>query len=204
MSDDIPKDTSSDAKEELEYDEKVDIVVYQRYKKYQRREMLFFALLPLLSWAFNVIDAGFFLTLPIVSFLLGLPFILAIHIGYLYTFRNKIILPLRKRLSLPRKLISSWSNRLIYVTLGSLDILLKCLPVAGFLEPLSLSILIIANTHLSYRYHTWQYRRETSNKGLLIIEKIIVFGFFGFAFACITSMCVALYVIASQIEKHFL
>ena len=112
-------------RKELDYDEKVDIVVYERYKTYQRRDMLIFAGLPLLSWAFNVVDAGLFLTIPVISFLLGLPFILLIHIGYIYTFRSKIILPLRERLSLPRRMISSWSNRLIYVTLGSLDIILK-------------------------------------------------------------------------------
>lgn len=191
-------------REELDYDQKVDIVVYERYKTYQRRDMLIFAGLPLLSWAFNVVDAGLFLTIPVISFLLGLPFILFIHIGYIYTFRSKIILPLRERLSLPRRMISSWSNRLIYVTLGSLDIILKCIPVAGFLEPLSLSVLIIANTHLSYRYHIWQYRRETNNQGLLFTEKLVLFGFLGVAGTCISSMCVGLYFIGTKIEQYFM
>ena len=205
MNDDTQKTKQrSQNREELDYDKKVDIVVYERYKTYQRRDMLIFAGLPLLSWAFNVVDAGLFFTIPIISFLLGLPFILLIHIGYIYTFRSKIILPLRERLSLSRRMISSWSNRLIYVTLGSLDIILKCIPVAGFLEPLSLSVLIIANTHLSYRYHIWQYRRETNNQGLLFIEKLILFGFLGVAGTCISGMCVGLYFIGTKIEQYFM
>ena len=85
-----------------------------------------------------------------------------------------------------------------------MDIILKCLPIAGFLEPLSLSILIIANTHLSYRYHIWQYRRETNGKGLLFVEKIVLFGFLGIAGTCVSGMCVGLYLIGTKIEQYFL
>ena len=185
-------------------DETVKIVVYERYKSYQRKEMLIFACLPLLGWVFNIIDVGCFFAIPVVGFLLGLPFILFIHIGYLYTFRNKIILPLQKRLSLPRKLITSWSNRLLYITLGSLDIAMKFVPFGRFVEPLSLSFLIIANTFLAYRYYKWQYEREINNQDLLLIEKGIVFGFFCIAFLCIAIMCTALYFIGERIENYFM
>ena len=185
-------------------DEKIGVVVSQRFQAYCRRDMLLFAFLPLISWMFHIIDTGFFLTIPVVSFLLGVPFIICIHIGYIYTFRNKIIRPLRQRFSLQRKLITTWSNRLIYIALGSLDIILKCWSLAGFLEPLSFAILIIGNTHLSYRYHKWQYEREINNQGLLLIEKGILFGFFCVTFACISGMCMFLYWIGLKIEQFLM
>ena len=152
---------------EKQHDKMLKTVVYERFTSYRRKEMLIFAGLPLLGWIFNLIDLGLFLSIPIIGLLLGLPFILCIHIGYLYTFRNRIILPLQKRLSMPRKIITSWSNRLLYITLGSLDIAVKFVPFGSFLEPLSLSILIILNTHLAYKYYQWQYEREITNKSLL-------------------------------------
>ena len=182
-------------------EEKIGIVVSQRFQAYCQREMLIFAFLPFVSWIFHIIDTTFFLTIPIVSFLLGIPFIICIHIGYIYTFRNKIIIPLRQRFSLKRKLITTWSNRLIYMALGSFDIILKCWLSAGFLEPVSLAMLIIGNTHLAYRYHKWQYEREINNKGLLLIETGILFGFFCMTFTCIIGMCMFLYWIGLKIEQ---
>ena len=100
MNDDTQKNKQNPQNHEtLDYDEKVDIVVYE--DKHFNVGYACFCRSSTMSWAFHVVDAGLFITIPVIGCTIGSCSFTYSHWIYLYVSHEaKIILPLRERLSL--------------------------------------------------------------------------------------------------------
>ena len=169
-------------------------------KKFEKYKKLFpIALIAtFISIAPPFLEPQVYLGLPSIS---DLYIIIALKICYMYTFRRSILNPFRIKFSLQRKIIATWTNRLLFISLVASASALKLIPGIGhILYPISGLILIVANTYCAFWYHRWHYKREIEDQGLLLIEKIILLGVFGIFGFCVFSIVVVLFILGTITE----
>ena len=181
-----------------EINEDVMLVTASRFEEYKKSKLPLFIGLSLINAILSFLDG--FITINSFTLTIGSIISAGTHIGYLYTFRSNIILPLRLRFSLPRKIISTWTNRLVYFLILVLFQFLRPFPVIAALVPLGGAILILLNTFLAYRYNRWQFEREMNGKGLLLAEKVFILSVASTFMVFVILMTIFLYYVGLGLE----
>lgn len=133
-------------------------------------------------------------------FVFGVTFSIGIHLYYIFTFRRRIIIPFRVKFSLQRKMISTWTNRLIYFSILFLLQLMRPIPFVSALAPIGGIVLIVSNTYGAFWYYRWHFQREIENKGLLLLEKLFLIAvLFTFLFSTLVIV-ISLFIFGTIIE----
>ena len=175
-----------------------ELLIEHRREANKHAERLLFKFTPIVLCVSSLSTLTLFL--PFLGLFTGPVIFLSVPsllIAHAILLRFWFVNPPQPQFSLPRRLISRWVPRLVFIILAPWGYGFMSVPWLGLIAP---PVVFTALTVFTHRYIGWQIQRQSKNQAIHIVEKFFIGGLVAGAFLSVILFCAVAYGLGVLVE----